>query len=175
MTYIESSLAPGEKLVFSTKLQLGIFIQPIAGFAFSLVCMGFGVLIAMMLGGLTGGASVLMLLIVGFIVGIAFLSVLYRLVYLVLIFFTNEYGVTNRRVIAKTGVIRQHSTEIMLKQVEGIHVDQGIFGRIGDYGNIMIMGAGGTKEMLTDISAPLAFRNAINEQLHKKKGKEEKE
>ena len=54
---------------------------------------------------------------------------------------------TDHRVMVKVGVIRRHSLEIMLPQVEGIGVDQGILGRILSYGTITVSGTGATHEI----------------------------
>ncbi len=73
-------------------------------------------------------------------------------------FLTNEYAITNKRVIVKVGFISRRTLELNLGKVESINVDQSILGRILGYGTINIIGTGGTKEPFTDISAPLDFR-----------------
>jgi membrane protein YdbS with pleckstrin-like domain len=78
---------------------------------------------------------------------------------------SSVYAVTNKRVVVKVGLIRRHSTEILLRQVEGITVDQGIFGRIFDYGTIVIEGTGSDRTPYRGIGAPLKFRLAVQEQI----------
>ncbi len=46
----------------------------------------------------------------------------------------------------KVGLIRRTSVEIVLNKIESIKVDQGITGRIFDYGSIAIVGTGGTHD-----------------------------
>lgn len=80
---------------------------------------------------------------------------------------SSEYAVTNKRVVVKVGLFRRHSTEILLRQVEGITVDQGILGRIFDYGTIIIEGTGSDRTPYRAIGAPLKFRLAVQEQIER--------
>jgi hypothetical protein len=43
-------------------------------------------------------------------------------------------------------------------KVESFHVDQGIIGRIFNFGTVVINGTGGAKTPIPKISAPLIFR-----------------
>jgi len=78
---------------------------------------------------------------------------------------TSEFGVTNRRVLIKVGFIRRHSLEILLTKVEGVSIDQGVIGRVFDYGTIAITGAGGTRGSFEKITAPFEFRSLVQEQV----------
>lgn len=78
---------------------------------------------------------------------------------------TSEFAVTNKRVILKVGLIRRRSLEIMLNKVESIDVNQGILGRLLNFGSISVTGTGGTRDPFHRISAPLLFRRAVQEQL----------
>src|SRR5882672_8503389 len=72
-------------------------------------------------------------------------------------FWTTELAMTNRRFIAKVGLITRRSIEINLAKIESIGVQQGIVGRLFDYGDVVIVGTGGTKEPFRRISQPLEF------------------
>jgi membrane protein YdbS with pleckstrin-like domain len=74
---------------------------------------------------------------------------------------TTELAVTNRRVIHKTGMIRRHSIEMSRSQVESVDVDQGVLGRMLDFGDITVHGTGTTPEPFRCVAAPLRFRSAI--------------
>lgn len=78
---------------------------------------------------------------------------------------TTEIALTNQRVILKTGIIRRNTFEINLGKVEGINIDQGIIGRILDYGTISVRGTGGGSDKFKSIANPLGLRKAINTQL----------
>lgn len=84
---------------------------------------------------------------------------------------TTELAITNRRVIAKFGFISRRTVEINIAKVESIQVDQGILGRIFDYGTLLIAGAGDPQAPIPGISDPMAFRRAfIEAQEHPKAG-----
>lgn len=78
---------------------------------------------------------------------------------------SSEFAVTNKRVVVKVGFLRRHSTEILLRQVEGITVDQGILGRIFGYGTIVVEGTGSDRTPYSGIADPLKFRLAVQEQI----------
>ncbi len=78
---------------------------------------------------------------------------------------TSEFGVTDKRVMIKTGFISRNTNETMLKKVEALNVDQGIIGRMLNYGTISVMGTGGTNNIFKGIKAPLDFRRKVQEQL----------
>jgi uncharacterized membrane protein YdbT with pleckstrin-like domain len=73
----------------------------------------------------------------------------------------SEFAVTDKRVLLKTGVIRRHTFETLVTQVENIAVDQSVLGRMLDYGTITVTGTGATKETFARIAAPLEFRRQV--------------
>ena len=76
---------------------------------------------------------------------------------------STEIAITNRRVIAKFGFIRRHTVEIAIEKVEALRVEQGVLGRMLDFGTIFISGAGTSVAPIRDIADPLAFRRAFTE------------
>jgi uncharacterized membrane protein YdbT with pleckstrin-like domain len=74
---------------------------------------------------------------------------------------TTELVATDRRVIYKHGLIRRHTAEMNMEKVESVHVDQGIMGRIFNYGTITVRGTGGGMEPLANIGDPISFRNSV--------------
>jgi uncharacterized membrane protein YdbT with pleckstrin-like domain len=81
-------------------------------------------------------------------------------------FYSSEFAITNKRVIAKTGLIRRHSIEVYLDKIEAVEVSQGIAGRILGYGTIVVTGTGGTKDPIPMIPAPLLFKKKIQNEVH---------
>ncbi len=75
---------------------------------------------------------------------------------------STEIIVTNRRIILKTGLIGRNSIEMNLDKVESVMVNQGIVGRILDYGTIIIRGVGSGLEPIADVAAPLEFHRQVN-------------
>src|SRR5512138_2876281 len=76
---------------------------------------------------------------------------------------STELAVTTKRVIVKHGFIRRQTVEINLSKVESIQVDQGVVGRMFDFGTLVISGTGTSHAPITGISAPMAFRKAFIE------------
>ena len=70
-------------------------------------------------------------------------------------YFTTELAITNKRVIAKFGLISRSTIEINLQKIESIQVNQGFFGRIFNYGSIVVSGAGNPQAPIPGISNPL--------------------
>lgn len=76
---------------------------------------------------------------------------------------TDEFAITNKRVIVKTGLIRRRTVELNLAKIESVNVNQSILGRILGFGSIQIVGTGGTRESFTNIRKPLTFRKKFQE------------
>jgi len=76
---------------------------------------------------------------------------------------TTELAFTNKRVIAKFGFISRRTIELNSSKVESIQVDQGILGRIFDYGSLVISGAGNPQAPIPGVSNPMAFKRAFQE------------
>lgn len=144
MGFIDASLVPGEWIVYRTRLHWIIF-RWVALLA----------LLAVPAARLISNDIGLIFLVTA---GIALVPSLIK-------FVSSEFGVTNKRVLIKTGFISRHSLEILLEKVEGIGVDQGILGRTLGFGSIVITGTGGTRERFDTIFAPLEFRRQVQAQL----------
>jgi uncharacterized membrane protein YdbT with pleckstrin-like domain len=76
---------------------------------------------------------------------------------------STELAITNRRVIAKFGFVKRHTVEINLDKVEALKVEQGVWGRILNFGTIFISGAGTSVAPIPNIADPLVFRRKFME------------
>jgi uncharacterized membrane protein YdbT with pleckstrin-like domain len=76
---------------------------------------------------------------------------------------SSEFGITNKRVIIKTGFLSRKTVEMNINKVESVNVDQGLLGRLLGYGTIKIIGTGGSKETFDKIMNPLEFRKKFQE------------
>lgn len=139
MGYIESNLLADEKLVYKARLHGIIFVKPIALIVLGVVFL----LIQPIIGSL--------------VVVIGVVAVIPPLVD----YLSSEFGVTNKRVIIKIGILRRRTVELLLRQVEAISVDQSVLGRMLDFGSVTLTGTGGVRELFHNISAPLEFRRRI--------------
>jgi uncharacterized membrane protein YdbT with pleckstrin-like domain len=75
----------------------------------------------------------------------------------------SEFGITNKRLIIKTGILSRRTLELNLSKIESVNVNQSILGRILGYGSIGVIGTGGTKEYFVSIKNPLEFRRKFQE------------
>lgn len=76
---------------------------------------------------------------------------------------STELGVTTKRIIVKHGFISRQTIEINLNKAESIQVDQGIWGRMFNFGTLVISGSGTSHAPLNGIADPMAFRRAFIE------------
>ncbi|MGP1609195.1 MAG: PH domain-containing protein [Burkholderiales bacterium] len=72
-----------------------------------------------------------------------------------------EQGVTNKRVIFKTGIISRKSEEMKLASIETVEIDQGIFGRMLGYGSIKVTGRGSSDVLFRLVDDPMAVKRQI--------------
>src|SRR5258705_1909717 len=59
---------------------------------------------------------------------------------------TSEFAVTTSRLIFKVGLISRYTTELLLAKVESIGVQQGLVGRVLNYGDLTVTGTGGARQ-----------------------------
>lgn len=77
-----------------------------------------------------------------------------------------EQGVTNKRVIFKTGIISRKSEEMKLASIETVEIDQGVIGRILGYGSVKVTGRGTSDVLFRLIDDPMAVKRAIESISH---------
>jgi uncharacterized membrane protein YdbT with pleckstrin-like domain len=75
-----------------------------------------------------------------------------------------EVGVSNMRVLIKTGLFSRRSIEVLLPKVESIGVDESLLGQILGYGTVVVRGTGGTFERFAKIVHPKALCRCVQEQ-----------
>lgn len=75
-------------------------------------------------------------------------------------YLTTELVITNKRVIAKFGIISRSTIEINLQKIESIQVRQGLLARFFNFGSIVLSGSG-NHAPIPGISNPMQFRSAF--------------
>jgi uncharacterized membrane protein YdbT with pleckstrin-like domain len=152
MSYIDRNLLDGETVIYRTHLHWIVYAQALLLFVLAFACFACGYVypdansVLMIVGGVA--------LIIGLV--IAFFRWLDQI--------SSEFGVTDKRVIIKVGLVRRRSIELLLRQIEGVGVEQSISGRVFGFGEIVIAGTGGTKEVFRGIARPLEFRKQVQAQ-----------
>ena len=145
MSYIDENLLPDEHVVYRAELHWIIFARAILVLVVGLVL----VFVPRI------GQAGLVVLLLG-VVMLVPPFVAYR---------TTELGVTNKRVIVKTGLVRRRTLELLLRQVEAILVDQSLLGRLFGFGSITLTGTGGVREIFHRVRDPLELRRRIQGQV----------
>ena len=100
------------------------------------------------------------------ILGIVLFVVVIGIVFLVIAWIrihSTELAITNKRVIAKFGFIKRDTVEINLSKVEAVRVEQTFWGRMLNFGTILMTGTGGSIEPIPSIADPLVFRRKFME------------
>ena len=149
--YIDKILQPGEWVLYSTNAHWMFFLPAIAAWI---------VAIAFLVASWMIGLDALMLICLAF-GAVAGLVTLFWTATAWFHRWTTETDVTNMRVVHKTGFIKRRTFEMSLDKVESVDVNQSILGRLMNYGDVTIQGAGEGTQTISTIASPLAFRNAI--------------
>lgn len=149
-SYVDSVLAEGERIVYrATISHWKVFPSYLVGALFLLAALG-----AYIAGGSRTAAS-LAVVAIPLVVGLAVIlaAVIRRQ--------TTELVLTNRRIIMKRGFVSRDTIEMNLNKVESLHVNQGLMGRILDYGDVTVVGTGASMEPLRGIARPLELRKNL--------------
>ena len=72
-----------------------------------------------------------------------------------------EQGVTNKRVILKTGFISRHTEEMKLNSIETVEIRQGVMGRMFGFGTIEVTGRGLSDVIFKGVDDPMAVKRRI--------------
>jgi len=146
MAYIDQSLAPSESVLYRARFPW--FYQ--AGAWAALVV--FGVLGV--------GASVRdhgWLAVGAVLIGLAlFLAIMAPV-------WTTEIGVTTQRLVFKRGLLWRTTQELQLRAIEEVNLEQGLLGRLLDYGQVELRGTGVDDIRLPSLADPLGLRKALQE------------
>lgn len=144
MSYLKQSLAPGETIMAVFKLHWSMWIR-------------FWVVIAL---GIVAIAALLVAQIPWAALAAAIIATLiagYQWLWLSAI----EQGVTNRRVVRKTGIVSRTTTELRLASIETVDLHQTFWGRVFGFGNVEITGRGETAMVLERIARPIEVKRDI--------------
>jgi len=72
-----------------------------------------------------------------------------------------EQGVTNKRVVLKTGIISRQTQEMKLTSVETVEIDQGVLGRMFGFGTVKVTGRGISDVIFKGIDDPITVKRQI--------------
>ena len=149
MRYIERILQPGETLVYSGRIYWIVSIRQPWPWRSS-----HWAILTQAKSGPTGLSWLIASIAFWLAAAVTFASAWFRR-------WTIEIDVTNRRVVYKEGFVKRHTIEMNMDKVESVDVDQTIFGRLLNYGDVTVHGTGEGWETLHNIGAPLELRNHV--------------
>jgi uncharacterized membrane protein YdbT with pleckstrin-like domain len=149
MGYVESVLAPGERVVHRAAISHWNFALSYLIGALCIV----GAAVAVYMDRERGPLIAAALTAVGIV--IILVALIRR--------GTTELVLTDRRIIAKRGFIARATVEMSLAKVESLHVNQGLIGRMLDFGDVTVVGTGSSLEPLRGICGPLELRRRLGE------------
>ena len=153
MSYVDSVLQPGERIIMRGHLHWIVYWHAILFFVLMVLSAAWGVI------GMMAAAGFGVLFVLSF-------------AHAWFIRWITEIAVTDRRIVYKRGFITRHTEEMNMDKVASVDVDQSILGRILNYGTLHVIGTGGAQntdsankprgiEHLHRIASPLTLRNAI--------------
>jgi membrane protein YdbS with pleckstrin-like domain len=150
MASLDDQLLAGESIIYRTRPHWILFGGPLA---IALVGVALGVTLQLAAGDYwyAGAALIGVALLLAVPPAIRYLSA--------------DFAVTDKRVLARMGILHRQSLETLLSKIEGIGVEQDPWGRLLGYGSVTITGTGGTRESLPGIPRPLEFRRHVQSQI----------
>ena len=139
MSFIEKNLSTNEQILYKGKIHWYIYLR----------CVFFFIL-----GFLTSSLS---MGLAGFLFFVGIISLIIAL----MVANSSEFAVTNKRVILKTGVLKRRFIELQLNKSEGLRIEQGLVGRMFNFGTIKITSAG-VIENFNYLTKPFEFKKQVN-------------
>jgi uncharacterized membrane protein YdbT with pleckstrin-like domain len=162
MSYVDSNLVPGEKVIYETRLHWIVMLGHLVVGCLLLGLPGLVLLYyALNQNGMEtrdvhlmegGGVALLICGVVVIVIGMVRRN-------------ATEMAVTNHRVVIKTGLVGRKTVEMLLNKVESIEVSETALGRMLAYGTIVIIGTGGTSDPFHKMAHPLEFRSQVQHQI----------
>lgn len=151
-SYVDSVLAEGERVVYRASISHWKFLLSyLLGALFLLLALVLGV-------GIGAGEhpnGSLAMVAIPLVIGLALiLSAVIRRQ-------TTELVLTDRRIITKRGLVSRNTVEMNLNKIESLHVNQGLMGRIFNYGDVTVVGTGASLEPMRGITSPLELRKKL--------------
>lgn len=75
-----------------------------------------------------------------------------------------EYGLTNRRVVFKKGIVARNTEEMKISTIETVEIKQTFIGRLMGFGNILVSGVGVSDVLFKMVVNPMSVKKKIEEQ-----------
>ncbi len=156
MGYIHKSLLEGEKVIYMTRRHKIIFTYPVIWLLVSAILFAVKWVFVF-----KPEINFALSIFSGICLGVALIHALVIWIN----YLCAEFGITNQRVIVKEGFLKRKTIEVFLKSVESVQVDQSIWGRMLNFGTVIVSGTGGVTDPLNMIRKPLDFKKQVQQRL----------
>ena len=162
MSYIEKTLMSEERILYRTQLHKIIFASAVIWWMCALFLLIFGRFYPLL-------NSIVMYPygLYHWLSGATFFLGFWALLRAWVAWSTSEYGLTNRRVVAKEGWIRRVIVDVLLSKVESVQIRQSVLGRIFGYGCVIICGTGGSRDPFYRVCNPVVFHQKVQQQIER--------
>jgi len=180
MLYVQQSLAPDERLIYVAKFHWFYDVQAISNMAWGLffaitILTSFAGLIPYIPQGVAekiltnrlalddGMWAIILKLhpLIKLAALFVFLMGVLKFAQMLVIKVTTEIAVTNSRLIYKRGLIARSVGEMNIDRIESISVQQSFWGRVFNFGRLIIRGMGVGELIMPNLADPIRFRRAI--------------
>ena len=164
-SYADSLLSNGERITLRLRQHwLAVVLDSRWGIAAIVAA-----LVLLLIGGNldpTGGVGTIRGLLGWVTLGL-FLFGLVQIAFVLANWFNEEYIITNRRVMKVDGLLNKHSADSSLEKINDAVLDQNVFGRIFNFGDLdIITAAEETVDRYTMLRGVIAFKKEILDQKH---------
>ena len=165
MGYADGLLSTGERVVHREKQHWMVFVW---GARYTILAIILAIVLLILSQNLAqDGASGTFRMVLGWAAAALLIGGLALLVWTILRYITQEYVLTNRRVIQVTGVLNKTSTDSSLEKINDARLSQSVFGRMFGFGDLDILTAAETGiERFRMIRNPIGFKKAMLDAKH---------
>lgn len=164
MSFIKDNLSEGEEVRVYGVIHPIIFLDTAIWLALSVILIAYSSLYAGVSDGWVKWLSI----------GLALVALI-RFAKAAIYKFSTEVAVTNRRVIAKFGLIERATIEIPLLKIESVIIDQSILDRVFGSGSVGVRGTGTGMAPVRFIDNPIEFRNILNQTIAERRKENHKD
>lgn len=119
----------------------------------------------------------LLLLIIDLIAGwqinplweVSLFIMIFALLWLAMTWVTFQFSsltIKKKQIILRTGLLVRKTVDIPLNKIESIDISQTLMGSLLGFGSLVIIGTGGTRHVISNLTKPLTCRRYIEQLMH---------
>jgi uncharacterized membrane protein YdbT with pleckstrin-like domain len=74
--------------------------------------------------------------------------------------------IKQKQLILRTGLLVRFTTDIPMSRIESLDIRQTVLGSLFQYGSVLIIGTGGSRQLMHYVAKPLTCRRYIEQLMH---------